>query len=157
MDIRKTVSLQASPDQVWAFILDPQRMSACVPGVQSVEVISADEYVTVVKVKISFVTATFKIRTTIDAREAPWHLACSGQGEDSGLASKLKHQTQVSLEPGDLGATTLTVSSKLDVMGRVGSFGLSAMKTKVDRLWDEFCEAIQSQLASPSEPVVSPA
>jgi hypothetical protein len=40
----------------------------------------------------------------------------------------------------DLGndTTEIRIKAKADVMGRLGSFGLSVMKTKADRMWDEF-------------------
>jgi hypothetical protein len=34
------------------------------------------------------------------------------------------------------------------VLGRLGTFGLSAMKTKTDRLWEEFARNLQSRLES---------
>ena len=148
MDIEKKVQLQATPSQIWGLILDPQLMAQCVPGVESVEVISDDEYLVVIKVKISFVSATFKIRTHIAEREEGVRMHCVGQGEDAALASKLKHATDVVLSEPQPGTTELTIKSKVDVLGRVGSFGLSAMKTKVDRMWDEFCVALKDKLES---------
>ena len=148
MEIEKTVQLKATPLQIWRLILDPTLMAQCVPGVMSVEVVSEDEYLAVIQVKISFVSAKFKIRTQITEREAPACLRCVGQGEDAALASKLKHQTEVTLQASDDDGTALTIRSKVDVFGRVGAFGLSAMKTKVDRMWDEFCVALKERLES---------
>jgi carbon monoxide dehydrogenase subunit G len=146
MEIEKLVQLKATPEDIWNFILDPALIAPCVPGVQSVEVISPDEYLSVIKVKISFVSASFKIRTTITSRELASRLLCVGQGEDAALASKLKHQTEIMLTPQAGGLTDLRITSQVDVLGRVGSFGLSAMKTKVDRMWDEFSVALKDKL-----------
>ena len=38
----------------------------------------------------------------------------------------------------DGGGTELRRKVKVDVLGRMGTFGLGVMKTKADRLWDEF-------------------
>ena len=34
----------------------------------------------------------------------------------------------------------------VDVLGRIGSFGLSAMRTKADRLWEEFVSNLNSKI-----------
>ena len=148
MDIEKTVQCDASPAHIWQLLLAPELMAGCVPGVQSVEVLSADEYLATIKVKISFVTASFKIRTTLTERREPTYLRCEGQGEDAALASKLKHQTELFLSANDTGGCELKIVSHVDVLGRVGNFGLSAMKTKVDRMWDEFCVALHGKLTA---------
>jgi hypothetical protein len=36
----------------------------------------------------------------------------------------------------------------VEIFGRVGTFGLSAMKTKADRMWDEFVVNLQNSLTS---------
>jgi carbon monoxide dehydrogenase subunit G len=65
MDIEKSIELSATPEQLWTLLLDPLIMAGCVPGMQSIDVISETEYLVALKVKISFVTASFKIRTNI--------------------------------------------------------------------------------------------
>ena len=45
------------------------------------------------------------------------------------------------------GATELRMKIKVDVLGRLGTFGLSAMKTKADRMWDEFGVNLAARLA----------
>ena len=56
MEIEKTLFLDAPPARAWALLLDPNAMGACVPGMESIEVISDSEYVAVMKVKISFIS-----------------------------------------------------------------------------------------------------
>lgn len=138
MEIDKTLALPAPPPQVWALLLDAQAMNACVPGMESVEVVSADEYVAVMKVKIAFVSARFKLRTRIVERREPHFLRAEGTGEDTSVASSLKQSTEMHLEPREDGGTDLRLKVQVDLLGRMGTFGLSVMKTKADRLWDEF-------------------
>ena len=147
MDIEKSITLSAPAAQVWQLILNPEIMARCVPGVESVTVVSESEYLASIKVKISFVSAHFKIRTQITERQENLLLRCEGQGEEAALASKLKHASEIHLTQ-DGNSTTLRILSRVDVFGRIGSMGLSAMKTKVDRMWDEFCVALQQRTES---------
>lgn len=137
MDIEKIMVVAAPIDRVWKLLLDPKVMAGCVPGVQSVEVLSDTEYLANIKVKISFISANFKIKTTILETQPPHYLRCEGTGEDSSVASSLKQTTEMFLTE-QAGGTEIRTKTHAEVFGRLGSFGLSAMKTKADRMWEEF-------------------
>lgn len=138
MEIEKTLFLDAPPARVWALLLDPNAMGACVPGMESIEVISDSEYVAVMKVKISFISARFKLKTRIVERDEPRYLRAEGTGEDTSVASSLKQVSEMWLAEREGGGTEMRMKVKVDVLGRMGTFGLGVMKTKADRLWDEF-------------------
>ena len=137
MDIEKNMLVAAPIDQVWRMLLDPKVMAGCVPGVQSVRVLSDTEYLAEIKVKISFISANFKIKTTILETRPPHYLRCEGTGEDSSVASSLKQTTEIFLTE-QPGGTEIRTKTHAEVFGRLGSFGLSVMKTKADRMWGDF-------------------
>jgi len=138
VEIEKTLSVAAPMDRVWNLLLDPKIMAGCVPGVHSVQAISDTEYVCDVKVKISFISANFKFKNTILETRPPDYLRWEGTGEDSSVASSLKQTGEMFLTPQPDGTTELRIKVKADVFGRLGSFGLGVMKTKADRMWEEF-------------------
>ena len=148
MEIEKTAVLSAPIERVWLQILDPKIMAMCVPGMQSIDVISDKEYLASLKVKIYFISASFKIRTLVATLERPTYLKTTGTGEDAALASSLKHQSEVFLSELPNQQTEFKIHTKVEIFGRVGTFGLSAMKTKADRMWDEFVVNLQKSLAS---------
>ena len=137
MDIEKNMVVAAPVDRVWKLLLDPKVMAGCVPGVQSVEVLSDTEYLATIKVKISFISANFNIKTTILETRPPHYLRCEGTGEDSSVASSLKQTTEMFLTE-QVNGTEIRTKTHAEVFGRLGSFGLSVMKTKADRMWEEF-------------------
>ena len=147
MEIEKTVTVAAPAPQVWAMLLDPNVMGGCVPGMQSIEVISEDEYIALMHVKISFISAKFKLKTRIVERRAPYYLRTEGTGEDTSVASSLKQQSEIFLSELPDGLTELRIKVQVDVVGRLGTFGLSVMKTKADRMWDEFARNLATRLA----------
>lgn len=147
MDVEKQMVVDAKIDHVWKLLLAPTIMANCVPGTQDVQVLSDTEYLAVIKVKISFISATFKVRTKIVKTTPPAYLKCEGTGEDSAVASSLKHTSELFLTDLGNGSTEIRVKAKADVLGRLGTFGLSVMKTKVDRMWDEFSEKFKAVAA----------
>ncbi len=152
MEIDKSLHIAASAERIWAVLLDPEAMAACVPGMQSVEIISPDEYAAVMHVKIAFVSARFKLRTRIVERREPHFLKAEGTGDDASVASSLKQVTELTLSPREDGSTDLRINVQVDLLGRMGSFGLSVMKTKADRLWDEFGVNLAKRLAGDAAP-----
>ena len=150
MEIEKTLSIAAPMDRVWNLLLEPTIMAACVPGVHSVQAISDTEYVCEIKVKISFISATFKVKNTILETRPPSYLRWEGTGEDSAVASSIKQTGEMFLTEQSDGATGLRVKVKADVFGRLGSFGLSAMKTKADLMWEEFGANLAAALRPPT-------
>ncbi|MGO4332299.1 CoxG family protein, partial [Cupriavidus sp. M-11] len=138
MEIEKTLVVGAAPARVWALLLDPNVMGGCVPGMQSIDVISDVEYVSVIQVKIAFINARFRLRTNIVEMRAPGYLRTEGTGEDASVASSLRQSSEVFLSAQPDGGTELRIKLSVDVLGRLGTFGLSVMKTKADRMWEEF-------------------
>jgi len=146
VEIEKTMAVAAPAAQVWTMLLDPQVMGSCVPGMKSIEVLSDVEYIAQIHVKISFISAKFKLRTTIVEQQAPRYLRCEGTGEDASVASSLKQQSELFLTELPDGRTELRMKVKVDVLGRLGTFGLSVMKTKADRMWEEFGQNLVARL-----------
>jgi len=124
--------------RVWELLLDPQVMGACVPGMQSIEVVSETQYVVHIHVKVSFVSTRFKVRTNIVEMRPPTYLKSEGAGEDSTLASSLKQSSEVFLRDLGEGSTELRMKLHIDVFGRLGGFGMNVIKTKADRMWEDF-------------------
>ncbi|MCB1388887.1 MAG: SRPBCC family protein [Rhodobacteraceae bacterium] len=161
MDIELARVFDAEPEAMWAILLDPQPMAECVPGMESVEVVSPTEYLATIKVKIAFISARFKVRTVIAEADAPRYLRCEVTGEDNAVGSAIKAVAEMWLTPTEAG-TELRVKGAATIMGRLGALGLNPVKTKAERMWEEFCVKLAARLAGPvdtvpAEPVQAPA
>ena len=150
MIFEKSAVVKAPVDRIWAMLLDPNVMGACVPGVETIEVVSNDEYLVTVQVKVAFISARFKVRTTIVETRAPTYLRSAGTGEDSSLTSSLTQTSEVFLTDKGDGSSELRTRLVVELVGRLGSFGLNIIKTKVDRMWQEFSENLANKLAEPT-------
>lgn len=155
MEIEKTLTVAAPREQVWALLLDPRVMAGAVPGMQSIDVLSPTEYVAVMHQTISFIKAKFKLRTRITEQRAPEYLCAEGSGEDTAAASSLKQRSEMFLTATPDGGTELRIKARVDLLGRLGTFGLSVMKTKADRLWDEFGNNLKARIEAGDTATVS--
>lgn len=155
MEIEKTLTVSAPREQVWALLLDPQVMAGAVPGMKSIDVVSPTEYVAVMHQKIAFISARFRLRTHITDQRAPEYLCAEGTGEDASVASSLKQRSEVFLAPTADGGTELRIKVSVDLLGRLGTFGLSVMKTKADRLWEEFGANLKARIEAGGVPATT--
>jgi carbon monoxide dehydrogenase subunit G len=153
MLFENTKTIQAPIERVWAMLFDPKLMAECVPGTESVETISATEFVVHVRVKVSFISARFKVNLNVVETRPPTYLRSEGSGADSMVANSFKQWSEVFLTAKGHDTTELTIKSKVDVLGRLGTFGLSIIKTKADRIWEEFgrnfAARVQATAAAP--------
>lgn len=156
MEIEKTLTVAAPRERVWELLMDPHMMTGAVPGMQSIDVISPTEYVALMKVKISFISAKFKLHTHIVEQREPEYLRAEGTGEDASVASSLKQSSEIFLTSTADGGTELRIKVNVDVLGRLGTFGLSVMKTKADRMWDEFGANLARRIDGGDDQVVQP-
>lgn len=155
MEIEKTLTVSAPRERVWALLLDPQVMAGAVPGMKSIEVVSPTEYVAVMHQKIAFISAKFKLRTHITEQRAPEYLRAEGTGEDASVASSLKQRSEIFLTSTADGDTELRTKVSVDLLGRLGTFGLSVMKTKADRLWEEFGANLKARIEAGGVPTTA--
>jgi carbon monoxide dehydrogenase subunit G len=152
VEIEKTTTLAAPIERVWRVLLDPEVMRFCVPGVESVETLAETDYLIGIHVKMAFVSARFKIRTTVIEMQPPTYLRSVGSGEDSTLTSSLKQSSEVFLAEAGNGTMILRTKASVEVFGRLGTFGISMLKTKADRIWEEFGRNIAAHLQTELRP-----
>jgi len=150
MEIELSSVIGAPIQRLWDTLLDPNTMAGCVPGMQSIEVISDREYLAEVKVKIAFISARFKVRTVVTEMIPPTVLVSESTGEDSSVGSSVKAVSEMALTAVDEARTELRVKVKATVMGRLGTLGLNPMRTKAERMWEEFCGNLEAALEAPA-------
>ena len=146
MDIELSSVIDAPARTLWDTLLDPARMAKCVPGVTSVEVVSDSEYVVQLQVRIAFIAARFKVRTTILEQTPPNHLRCESSGEDSSIGSSVKSISEMFVTAIDDNRSNLRVTTRATVLGKLGALGLNPMRTKAERMWEEFCRNLEAEI-----------
>ena len=153
MEIRETFTVDASPEVVWRFFEDVQRVARCVPGVQSVERLEPDRYRLVATEKVGFVSATFDMTTRIESREPMKRLSLASVGKSiKGAVADLRSRDRVDFEPTPEGGTRLTVTSSLAVGGMLGALGHKAIASKSREITEQFARALRAAIQSASVP-----
>ena len=71
MRFEGTVEIAAPRDRVWAFVIDPNQVGQCGPGVESIEVVDATHFNATAKVGIGFISARFQVELELAQLEPP--------------------------------------------------------------------------------------
>jgi hypothetical protein len=112
--------VKAPPERVWDFIIDPNRISKCLPDLKSLEVESEDKFVAVTRVGVGPIRADFKFRIEITGKEPPSRVKLKADGSGSGSRVNL----DISIEIRQLGGgAQLVYRSDVKVGGMMAGVG----------------------------------
>ena len=71
MHFEGTVDIDAPRDRVWAFVIDPNAVGQCGPGVESIEVVDDTHFKATAKVGVGFISARFEVDMTFATCSRP--------------------------------------------------------------------------------------
>ena len=157
-DFAKTIRLDASPDAVWAAVRDVHRVASWLSIVREVrDVDPPRRFAALLEDRLGPFAMRADLDLTVDTRE-PRGLHVSAAGEDRQVASRIAATIDLGIEPDGAG-TSLKVTGKYEVTGRVATLGASAIRKKGDKILEEFFDKAAKELGGRGptvEPVQSP-
>jgi carbon monoxide dehydrogenase subunit G len=129
---------------VWKALNDPAILEKCIPGCETLEKISDNEFQATVKLSIGPVSARFKGKVKLEDIDAPNGYKIVGEGE-GGVAGFAKGQASVALVDEGAGCK-LSYKAEAATGGKIAQLGQrliagSAKKT-ADRFFENFVEAL---------------
>ena len=143
------VTVPASPERVWEFLMDVPAVAACVPGVESVEQRGNDEYVGALRVRIGPINVLLEGNVTVTERNVDERRAeMRVEAVDRRIRGAVNATSTMQLEPLDDGMTALSVHTDAAVLGKLGEFGQPIMRRKADQIMQEFANNVSRKIES---------
>jgi carbon monoxide dehydrogenase subunit G len=136
MTMTGEVQLAAPREEVWAKLNDPEVLKACIPGCESLEMLSDHEFQAVAVNKIGPVKARFKGRVELTDLDPPNGYRISGQG-DGGVAGFAKGGATVKLTPNGDG-TVLSYDVEAQIGGKLAQLGQRLVNGAAKKMADQF-------------------
>jgi uncharacterized protein len=151
MNITGIQSISATRQRVWNALNDPAVLRQCLPGCESVERSSADEFRVVVAATVGPLRARFNGKLCITEAKPPESctIVFEGQGGAVGFGKGL---SSVTLSEQD-GATELSYNAQAQVGGKLAQVGSRLIDSIAKKMSDDFFKALRHVLA----PEVAPA
>lgn len=138
--------VQAPPAVVWAFMQDPQRVAACLPGVQDVQVVGPGELEVTVPLQAGLLRGHLKARVQIVPDEAAGQVQVRIQG--GGLGSTLAVSARANVVDTGDGQTRLDWQGAAELGGPLAKLGGKAMEPRVQGLISRTFRNMSAQIAS---------
>ena len=152
MEMQGSRVIAADQAVVWAALLDPEVLKACVPGCENLTGSAEDGFEAVVVQKVGPVKAKFSGVVTIADRIEGQSLTLNGEGK-GGAAGFAKGAAHVSLAPAmtDNGAeaTTLSYEVEAKVGGKLAQLGSRIIDGFARKMADDFFSRFQDAVEGP--------
>jgi len=139
--------IQAPRMQVWEALNSSDVLKETIPGAQSVEQTSADEFEATVEIKIGPVKAKFKGKINLSDIDPPNGYKITGQGS-GGAAGFAKGSAVVKLIDGDANTTKLVYDVDAQVGGKLAQVGQRLIQSASKTLADQFFNNLENYFNS---------
>jgi carbon monoxide dehydrogenase subunit G len=144
MQFSGTVQIAAPRDRVWGFLMDPNEVGSCGPGVETIEVIDADHFKAKAKVGVGFISARFVVDMTVAERNEPELAVLKAHGQAPGSAVDATANMALS-GPAD-GPTTMDWSADVTISGTLASVGARMIEGTANKMIGQTFDCIKAKL-----------
>lgn len=151
MILDQKVVVPASPEKVWDFVMDVPAVAECVPGIESVEQITDDEFVGALKVRVGPIGVRLEGKVIVVERNAEERRAeMSVEAVDRRIKGAVNAKSTMQLAALEDGTTELAVHTDASILGKLGEFGQAIMRRKADQIMKEFAENMSKRIQARS-------
>jgi uncharacterized protein len=144
-EFAKTIRLDASPDAVWDAVNDVRRVASWVSIVREVrDVDPPRRYAALLEDRLG----PFAMRADLDLnveRGDGRRMRVAASGEDRQVASRIAATIELAVESDGTG-TSLGVTGRYEVTGKVATLGAGAIRKKGERILQEFFDSASKEL-----------
>ncbi|MEC5149806.1 SRPBCC family protein [Cryobacterium sp. GrIS_2_6] len=152
MQLDSTFSVTAPIEDVWATLMDFERVAGCVPGAQILNRLSDDAFQVGMKVKLGPVAMQYKGMMNVIERDSDAHRAVfSGRAQEARGQGTAQGTATLVLTEAD-GTTHGTVNADVDLSGKVAVMGKSIIGSVTDQMMALFAENLQAMLSEAPVP-----
>jgi uncharacterized protein len=144
MHFEGTVQINAPRDKVWAFLIDPNQVGSCGPGVETIEVIDDTHFKATAKVGVGFISARFNVNMELVDLEAPDKANIKAHGQAPGSA--VDATATMNLSDGEGGGTQMDWVADVNISGTLASVGARLIEGTANKMIGQTFDCIRAKL-----------
>ncbi len=145
MHLEGTTNIKASRQKVWEFLTDPNKVAACAPGVESIEIIEPDKkFKAIASIGLGSVKAKFSGDGEFLELDAPNRAKIKGHGNAPGSAADV--MSEMFLSDGTDGTTDLKWTADIVILGQLASLAARMMGPVTQKLTAEFFNMVKKKI-----------
>jgi carbon monoxide dehydrogenase subunit G len=152
MRFENRFAVDAPLEEVWDAVLDVERVAPTVPGAQVLERTGEDAYKVAIKVKVGPMSMTYRGEVEIVERDAAEHRAVMKARAKESRGQGTADADVTMVLSGDDGRTAATVTTEVQLSGRIATMGQGVLQDVSGRLVDTFAQNLAAMLEGAEEP-----
>lgn len=137
MDLNGTAIIDATADEVWRSLNDPEVLRQCIPGCEVMEKLSETEWAAGLVLNLGLFKPRFTGAVHLSNLDPPHAYTISAEGK-GGMFGFARGAADVSLAARPEGKTLLTYALRADVGGRIAQLGARLVGSTATHLADLF-------------------
>lgn len=145
MQFSDTTEIRAPRERVWAFLIDPNKVGRCGPGVESIEVVDETHFKAKAKVGIGFISARFNVNMELVELDAPARAVLKAHGQAPGTAADAT-ATMVLAESPDGSVTIMDWVADVIISGALASVGARMIEGTARKMIGQTFDCIRARL-----------
>jgi hypothetical protein len=146
MVIEGKIDVGVPPEVLWDFLLDLERFSACIPGVESVSQVSAEKFTGVIRARVGPVSGAFGFEAVILERIPPRALRVRAEGKDSVTGSAVGTDVDLTLEARAEAGSSMAYRTEVEVSGPLAIIGDMILRATISALMAEFARRLRARI-----------
>ena len=147
MEFSGTVDIPATREHVFAFVTDPDRIGACGPGVESIEVIDPTHFRAKAKVGVGFITARFVVDLEITEQQPPDMAIIKARGQAPGSAVDALGRMNLVDGP-EPGTTTMVWAAEVNLSGMLASVGARMVEGTANKMIGQTFDCVRAKIVA---------
>lgn len=140
MQLQTKFSTNASVDEVWKVIMNPELVGRSIPGCDSVQMVDEVTYLSQVEMKVAYLKVRFNLTSKIIEQQVPFRIVTHTQGQGLGLVGNVSQTAVVELRDLENGQTEVINSVDLTISGKLASLGQRIIKSKSEEMFDDWAK-----------------
>jgi carbon monoxide dehydrogenase subunit G len=144
MHFEGSVPIKASREKVWAFVIDPDQVGQCGPGVETIEVVDDTHFKATAKVGIGFISARFNVAMTFAELVAPDKAVIKAHGQAPGSA--VDADASMNLSDGPDGTTVMDWSADVNISGTLAGVGARLIEGTANKMIGQTFDCMRAKL-----------
>lgn len=151
MQFQHTININASPQSVWDFLWDVDRLARCIPGCEQATVIEPHaHYTALVADRVGPLKLKMPLDLVVQHAEEGRFLQVLANGRDPALGSNVRVDIRADLSAEATGSS-LRLAVDATVSGKIAGLGAGLFKRKFDDVMGQFGRRVKAAIEGAPE------
>jgi carbon monoxide dehydrogenase subunit G len=141
------IDLDVSVQKAWDFLIDINKFSTCLPGIDQVNQIDDKTFDGIISAAVGPISGKFNFRSTIVESNPPEQMVVKTEGQDTVTKSTVNADMVVTLRSISNTTSQMDYKAEVKIKGRLGILGDMVLRATATLILQEFTRRLHKGLA----------